>query len=61
MRSPPDLFELRLDRLDGMADQLENVLPKLHTPLIITARHPRTKAAAADCHCGNGVRCSVGF
>ena len=40
MRSPPDLFELRLDRLVGMADQLENVLPKLHTPLIITARHP---------------------
>jgi 3-dehydroquinate dehydratase-1 len=40
MRSPPDLFELRLDRLAGMADQLENVLPKLHTPLIITARHP---------------------
>jgi len=24
----------------GMANQLENVLPKLHTPLIITARHP---------------------
>ena len=40
MRRPPDLFELRLDRLAGMADQLENVLPKLHTPLIITARHP---------------------
>jgi 3-dehydroquinate dehydratase-1 len=40
MRRPPDLFELRLDRLAGMADQLENVLPKLRTPLIITARHP---------------------
>jgi 3-dehydroquinate dehydratase-1 len=40
MRRPPDLFELRLDRLAGMADQLEKVLPKLRTPLIITARHP---------------------
>src|SRR5438034_3323940 len=40
MRRPPDLFELRLDRLAGMADQVENVLPKLHIPLIITARDP---------------------
>jgi 3-dehydroquinate dehydratase-1 len=40
MRRPPDLFELRLDRLAGVADQVENVLPKLRTPLIITARHP---------------------
>jgi 3-dehydroquinate dehydratase-1 len=40
MRRPPDLFELRLDRLASMADQVENVLPKLRTPLIITARHP---------------------
>jgi 3-dehydroquinate dehydratase I len=45
MRRPPDLFELRLDRLAGMADQLENVLPKLRTPLIITARHPREGGA----------------
>ncbi len=29
MRSPPDLFELRLDRLAGMADQVESALPKL--------------------------------
>ena len=40
MRRPPDLFELRLDRLAGMADQAETLLPKLHAPLIITARHP---------------------
>jgi 3-dehydroquinate dehydratase I len=40
MRTPPDLFELRLDCLAGVADQLENMLPKLRTPLIVTARHP---------------------
>ena len=60
MRRPPDLFELRLDRLAGMADQVENVLPKLRTPLIITARHPH-EGGAADCHCGNGVDCSARF
>jgi 3-dehydroquinate dehydratase-1 len=38
MRRAPDLFELRLDRLAGMADQVENMLPRLRTPLIITAR-----------------------
>jgi 3-dehydroquinate dehydratase-1 len=40
MRRRPDLFELRLDRLAGMADRVENMLPKLRTPLIVTARHP---------------------
>jgi 3-dehydroquinate dehydratase-1 len=40
MRRPPDLFELRLDRLAGIAEQVENLVLKLHTPLIITARHP---------------------
>jgi 3-dehydroquinate dehydratase I len=40
MRRPPDLFELRLDRLAGMADQVERALPKLRAPLIITARDP---------------------
>jgi len=45
MRRPPDLFELRLDRLAGMADQVENVLPSLRTPLIITARHPHEGGA----------------
>ena len=37
MRRPPDLFELRLDRLSGMADEVEKVLPRLRRPLIITA------------------------
>jgi 3-dehydroquinate dehydratase-1 len=45
MRRPPDLFELRLDRLAGMADQVENVLPRLRTSLIITARHPQEGGA----------------
>src|SRR5437667_6540910 len=41
MRKPPDLFELRLDRLAGIVDQLENKLPRLAAPLIIPARHPQ--------------------
>lgn len=45
MRRPPDLFELRLDRLAGMADEVENVSPKLRAPLIITARHPHEGGA----------------
>jgi 3-dehydroquinate dehydratase I len=45
MRRPPDLFELRLDHLAGMADELEKMLPRLRTPLIITARDPREGGA----------------
>jgi len=45
MRRPPDLFELRLDRLAGIVDQVESALPKLRTPLIITARDPREGGA----------------
>jgi 3-dehydroquinate dehydratase type I len=45
MRKPPDLFELRLDRLAGVADQVEKVLPKLRTPIIITMRHPHEGGA----------------
>ena len=58
MRRPPDLFELRLDRLTGIVDQhrkssrardlwseLENKLPRLRAPLIITARHPQEGGA----------------
>ena len=45
MRRPPDLFELRLDRLVGVANQIEKLLPKLRTPLIITARHPHEGGA----------------
>ena len=41
MRRPPDLFELRLDCLADVADQLQNTLVKLRVPLIITARHPQ--------------------
>jgi len=45
MRRPPDLFELRLDRLVSIADQVENLLPQLRTSLIITARHPHEGGA----------------
>jgi 3-dehydroquinate dehydratase-1 len=45
MRTPPDLFELRLDCLASLADKLENTLPKLRAPLIITARHPQEGGA----------------
>jgi len=40
MGTPPDLFELRLDRLIGLLDELEKKLPILPAPLIVTARHP---------------------
>jgi 3-dehydroquinate dehydratase-1 len=51
MNEPPDLFELRLDRLVrapspgyGVASvidhRLENKVSKLRAPLVITARHP---------------------
>jgi 3-dehydroquinate dehydratase-1 len=45
IRRPPDLFELRVDRLAGLIDQVESMLPKLRTPLIITARHPQEGGA----------------
>lgn len=45
LRRPPDLFELRLDRLSDIADSVEKVLPKLRRPLIITARDPREGGA----------------
>ena len=40
MGKPPDIFELRLDRLVRAVDRLENRISKLRAPLIITARHP---------------------
>ncbi|MBO0694477.1 MAG: type I 3-dehydroquinate dehydratase [Verrucomicrobia bacterium] len=40
MGEPPDLFELRLDRLVRVIDRLENKIPGLRAPLIVTARHP---------------------
>ena len=45
MRRSPDLFELRLDRLAGIAGWVEEMLPKLRRPLIITARDPREGGA----------------
>jgi 3-dehydroquinate dehydratase-1 len=45
MRNPPDLFELRLDHLVGIVNELENKLSMLPAPLIITARHPREGGA----------------
>ena len=45
MRRSPDLFELRLDHLAGIVNQLENKLPRLRAPLIITARHPQEGGA----------------
>src|SRR6266700_5391516 len=45
IRRPPNFFELRLDRLAGIVDQLENKLPKLPALLIITARHPEEGGA----------------
>jgi 3-dehydroquinate dehydratase-1 len=40
MNEPPDLFELRLDRLVRVIDRLENKVSRLRAPLVITARHP---------------------
>jgi 3-dehydroquinate dehydratase I len=47
MRQPPDLFELRLDHLCGIADQLERKMSILSAkaPIIITARDPREGGA----------------
>ena len=41
MKEPPDLFELRLDCLCDVVDQLERKMSILTAPLIITARDPR--------------------
>jgi 3-dehydroquinate dehydratase-1 len=45
MRRPPDLFELRLDCMAGIADRLQPLFSKLRAPLIITARHPKEGGA----------------
>jgi 3-dehydroquinate dehydratase-1 len=45
MRKPPDLFELRLDHLVRIVDELENKLPRLCAPLVITARPLREGGA----------------
>jgi 3-dehydroquinate dehydratase-1 len=38
--APPDLYELRLDQLLGLEDEVEKKIPSLRAPLIVTARHP---------------------
>ena len=40
LRRLPDLFEVRLDALSGMASELSRAIASLRAPLIITARHP---------------------
>jgi 3-dehydroquinate dehydratase I len=40
MGKPPDLFELRLDRLARVIDALQSKISRLRAPLVITARHP---------------------
>ncbi|MFN2509629.1 MAG: type I 3-dehydroquinate dehydratase [Chthoniobacterales bacterium] len=41
LRCVPDFFELRLDALYHSLGSIEEALPALAAPLIITARHPR--------------------
>lgn len=45
MNEPPDLFELRLDRLVRVIDSLENKIARLRAPLVVTARHPKEGGA----------------
>ena len=39
MRQPADLFELRLDQLVRVIDDVEKQIARLRSPLIVTARH----------------------
>lgn len=45
MRTPPDFFELRLDRLIDCLDETRDALSRLSAPLIVTARDPREGGA----------------
>lgn len=45
MRKPPDLFELRLDRLISCLTELRGAVDRLAAPLIVTARDPREGGA----------------
>ncbi len=45
MRKPPDLFELRLDRLVNCVDEVNAAIDRLPAPFIITARDPREGGA----------------
>jgi len=41
LRPSPDFFELRLDALEPVIDEIEPSIRSLNLPLIVTARHPR--------------------
>jgi 3-dehydroquinate dehydratase type I len=45
LRNPPDLFELRLDRLNECIHEIANDVARLPAPLIITARDEREGGA----------------
>jgi 3-dehydroquinate dehydratase I len=45
LRKPPDLFELRLDRLITCLDELRGAAHRFSAPLIVTARDPREGGA----------------
>jgi 3-dehydroquinate dehydratase type I len=45
MRKPPDLFELRLDRLTNCIDEVQAAIDGLPAPFIATARAPREGGA----------------
>jgi 3-dehydroquinate dehydratase type I len=45
MRKPPDLFELRLDRLVHCLGEVRAAIPRLPAPIIVTARNPREGGA----------------
>jgi 3-dehydroquinate dehydratase I len=45
LRKPPDLFELRLDGLIELIEELPHAIPRLRQPLIITARSPHEGGA----------------
>src|SRR5687768_14311247 len=45
LRTPPDLFELRLDAFGAKIDPLRSRIEKLGAGIIITARHPREGGA----------------
>lgn len=45
MRTPPDLFELRLDAFGAAVDVIRSRIEKLGAGIIITARHPREGGA----------------
>jgi 3-dehydroquinate dehydratase type I len=45
MRTPPDLFELRLDRLVNCIEEVKAAIDRLPAPFLITARDPREGGA----------------